>query len=76
MVKVGTRQVVYRPPPAADIPVLVGELVAWWNDQCGPHPVIAAGIGEFQLAHIQPFAGGNGLHGAPALEARTGPCGI
>jgi hypothetical protein len=61
VVHTATRQVVHAPPPAAAVPALVGELVAWWNDGPEVHPVIATGIFQFQLAHIHPFLDGNGL---------------
>ena len=60
VVKATTRQVIYRPPPAADLSMLVGELVAWLNAERDVHPVLASGIGQFQLAHIHSFLDGNG----------------
>ncbi len=36
-------------------------LVAWSNGEPEAHPVVAAAIVQFQLAHIHPFLDGNGL---------------
>lgn len=53
-------EVVYTPPPAHDVPIFMQELVAWLNDPGDVHPVLASGIGQFQLVHIHPFLDGNG----------------
>ncbi len=55
-----TGKVVYTPPPPLDVPPLMRELVEWL--QAGPkaHPVLVAGIAQFQLVHIHPFLDGNG----------------
>jgi Fic family protein len=55
-----TRRVLYAAPPAAEVPALVRALVAWCNDGPEVHPVVAAAIVQWQLAHIHPFLGGNG----------------
>lgn len=54
------REVVYTPPPAHDVPILMGELVAWLNETGHVHPVVASGVAQFQLVHIHPFLDGNG----------------
>jgi len=53
-------EVVYTPPPAYDVPILMQDLVAWLNDPGDVHPVLASGIGQFELVHIHPFLDGNG----------------
>ena len=53
-------EVVYTPPPAHDVPMLMQDLVTWLNDPGDVHPVLASGIGQFQLVHIHPFLDGNG----------------
>jgi len=53
-------EVVYTPPPAHDVPIMMSELVGWLNDPGGVHPVVVAGIGQFQLVHVHPFLDGNG----------------
>ena len=60
VVKAATGAVVYTPPPAHDVPILMAELVAWLNAPGDVHPVLASGIGQFQLVHIHPFLDGNG----------------
>lgn len=60
IVNSGTGEVVYTPPPAHDVPVLMKELVEWLNREKQTHPVIVSGIAQFQLVHIHPFLDGNG----------------
>jgi Fic family protein len=55
-----TGQVIYTPPPAHDVPVLMAELVDWLNDPGQVHPVLVSGVAQFQLVHIHPFLDGNG----------------
>ena len=60
VVNSATREVVYTPPPAHDVPVLMHELVEWLNAPGDVHPVLASGVAQFQLVHIHPFLDGNG----------------
>ena len=60
VVNSATRAVVYTPPPAHDVPILMRELVTWLNEPGDVHPVIASGAAQFQLVHIHPFLDGNG----------------
>ncbi len=55
-----TRQVIYTPPPAAEVPELMRELVDWMNTASEIHPVLKSGVAQFQLVHIHPFRDGNG----------------
>ncbi len=55
-----TKEVIYTPPPAYDVPFMMTELVGWLNDEKEIHPVLVAGIAQFQLVHIHPFLDGNG----------------
>jgi Fic family protein len=55
-----TGEVVYTPPPAPDVPVLMQELVGWLNGPGDVHPVLASGAAQFHLVHIHPFLDGNG----------------
>jgi Fic family protein len=55
-----TGKVIYTPPPAVEVPVLMGELVAWLRTQHGINPVLESGIAQFQLVHVHPFNDGNG----------------
>ena len=55
-----TREVIYTPPPPEQVPPLMRELVEWLRAESGIHPVLVAGIAQFQLVHIHPFVDGNG----------------
>ena len=44
VVNFATREVVYTPPPADDVPALMQELVGWLNDPGQVHPVL---VGEW-----------------------------
>ena len=55
-----TREIIYTPPPPEDVPPMMQELVAWIRHETAIHPVLVAGIAQFQLVHIHPFLDGNG----------------
>ncbi len=55
-----TGEIVYTPPPAHDVPIMMTELVDWLNQEQEIHPVLASGIAQFQFVHIHPFLDGNG----------------
>lgn len=57
-----TGEISYTPPPAAEVPYLVEDLISWINDTESKelHPVIKAGIVHYELARIHPFVDGNG----------------
>lgn len=57
-----TGQISYTPPPAAEVPYLVEDLVNWINDDQTKeiHPVLKAGIIHYELSRIHPFVDGNG----------------
>ncbi len=55
-----TRQVIYTPPPPHNVPPLMQELVSWLGEASAIHPVLVAGIAQFELVHIHPFVDGNG----------------
>lgn len=55
-----TGEVVYTPPPPGEVPALMRELVEWLRSEETIHPVLVAGIAQFQLVHIHPFVDGNG----------------
>jgi len=58
----GRSEIVYTPPAPAEVPALMRDLVDWLRERNGtsPHPVLVAGIAQFQLVHIHPFVDGNG----------------
>lgn len=60
VVNSSTGQVIYTPPTAVEIPVMMSELVKWLNGELNIHPVLVSGIAQFQLVHIHPFLDGNG----------------
>lgn len=60
IVNAQTREVVYTPPGPEQVAPLMQELVHWLRDPADVHPVLAAGIAQFQLVHIHPFVDGNG----------------
>jgi Fic family protein len=43
-----------------EVPPLMRELVEWLRSEEAVHPVLVAGIAQFQLVHIHPFVDGNG----------------
>lgn len=55
-----TREVIYTPPPPAEVAPLMRELVDWLRAGTGVHPVLVAGVAQFQLVHVHPFVDGNG----------------
>ncbi len=55
-----TGAVIYTPPSAVEIPVMMSEMVKWLNSDFEIHPVLVSGIAQFQLVHIHPFLDGNG----------------
>lgn len=55
-----TKKVIYTPPTAVEIPIMMSELVKWLNEDQDIHPVLVSGIAQFQLVHIHPFLDGNG----------------
>jgi Fic family protein len=57
-----SRAIVYMPPEAGDVPLLMKELVGWINAPAGeqlPCPIRAA-IAHYQFATIHPYYDGNG----------------
>ena len=55
-----TGETVNTPPPAHDVPIMMGELVDWLNREQNVHPVLVSGISQFQFVHVHPFLDGNG----------------
>ncbi|MFZ5950023.1 MAG: Fic family protein [Candidatus Rifleibacteriota bacterium] len=60
VVNSATKKVIYTPPTAFEIPVMMSELVKWLNAKLDIHPILVSGIAQFQLVHIHPFLDGNG----------------
>ncbi len=55
-----TREVIYTPPPPEVVAPAMGGLVRWLREEEAIHPVLVAGVAQFQLVHIHPFLDGNG----------------
>ncbi|MCK4469156.1 MAG: Fic family protein, partial [Desulfobacterales bacterium] len=55
-----TGEVIYAPPSAVEVPIMMSEMVNWLNSDLNIHPVLVSGIVQFQLVHIHPFLDGNG----------------
>lgn len=55
-----TKEIIYTPPPALEMPHLMKEFVEWLNRQEDLSPILIAGIAQFQFVHIHPFLDGNG----------------
>lgn len=55
-----TKEIIYTPPTAYDVPIFMAELVEWLQNEKSIPPVLVAGIAQFQLVHIHPFLDGNG----------------
>ena len=55
-----TGEIIYEPPPAYDVPIMMTDLVDWLRLDQQVHPVLVSGIAQFQLVHIHPFLDGNG----------------
>lgn len=55
-----TGEVIFTPPSAIEVPIMMSEMVKWLNSDLEIHPVLISGIAQFQLVHIHPFLDGNG----------------
>jgi len=55
-----TREIIYTPPPPAEVALRMRELVEWLGAGTDIHAVLVAGVAQFQLVHIHPFVDGNG----------------
>lgn len=55
-----TGEIIYTPPGAHKVPLMMSALTKWLNIETDIHPVLVSGIAQFQLVHIHPFLDGNG----------------
>jgi len=57
-----TGEIVFKPPPAVEVPYLVKDFLAWLNSTASKsfHSVLKAGITHYVMAAIHPFVDGNG----------------
>lgn len=58
----GSGSIVYMPPEAHDVPLLMGQMVCWirYAGMEGISPVIIAGLAHYQFVTIHPYYDGNG----------------
>ncbi|MGB9637305.1 MAG: Fic family protein, partial [Microgenomates group bacterium] len=57
-----TGEIVFRPPPAPEVPYLVGEFLKWLNSKEGRevHPVFRSAIAHYFISSVHPFTDGDG----------------
>lgn len=57
-----TGEVSFRPPAAIEVPYLMEEFLTWLNGLGSKeiHPILKAGIVQYEIVHIHPFFDGNG----------------
>ncbi len=57
-----SREIVYMPPEAKDVPGLMGDLTAWFesSETAGLPCPVRAGLAHYQFATIHPYYDGNG----------------
>ncbi len=57
-----TGEITFRPPPAVEVPFLLGDFVEWINavGSDDVHPALKAGVVHYELVRIHPFLDGNG----------------
>jgi len=57
-----TGEVVFRPPPAPEVPYLVDEFLKWLNSKEGKeiHPVFRSAISHYFISSVHPFTDGDG----------------
>ena len=56
-------KIVYTPPKAIEVPILINNLVDWLHTNKDVHPVVRAGLFHYQFESIHPFTDGNGRTG-------------
>ncbi len=55
-----TKEIIYTPPSPQDVPPMMAGFTSWLNSEQDVHPILVAGIAQFQLVHIHPFLDGKG----------------
>lgn len=57
-----TGEIVFRPPPAAEVPFLLKEFLDWLNSSEGKetHPVLRSAISHYVISSVHPFTDGDG----------------
>lgn len=61
VIREATGEIVYMPPEAADVPILMNAMVQWMHQAVPEYPIpVIAGIAHYQFVTIHPFYDGNG----------------
>ncbi len=57
-----TGEVVFRPPPATEVPALMTDFLEWLNSPSGLeiNPVLRSGIAHYVISSVHPFTDGDG----------------
>jgi len=57
-----TGEVVFRPPPAPEVPYLIEDFLKWLNSAEGRevHPVLRSAIAHYVISSVHPFTDGDG----------------
>lgn len=57
-----TSEVVFKPPPAPEVPYLMEDFLKWLNSGEGRelHPVLRSGIAHYVISSVHPFTDGDG----------------
>lgn len=57
-----TGEIVFRPPPAPEVPYLIGDFFKWLNSSEGRevHPILRSAISHYVISSVHPFTDGDG----------------
>ncbi len=57
-----TGEVVFRPPPAPEVPYLIDDFLKWLNGSEGKeiHPVLRSAVAHYVISSVHPFTDGDG----------------
>lgn len=57
-----TGEVVFRPPPPAEVPELINDFLQWLNGNEGKevHPVLRSAVAHYVISSVHPFTDGDG----------------
>lgn len=57
-----TGEIVFRPPPAPEVPYLIEDFLQWLNSKEGKelHPVLRSAIAHYVISSVHPFTDGDG----------------
>lgn len=57
-----TGEISFRPPPSIEVPFLIKDFLSWLKKSSADeiHPILKAGIVQYEIVRIHPFIDGNG----------------